>query len=156
MKIYILKSSIARQLQNKNDPNLSFCPADHPFIPVANLESEGIKLIEGIITLLYTSQYVLSLVFHKTSNEYGSRSPDIVSAIINSWVTLAKQRPSQTHIVISALASWTPAALIGSSYSTIKSVEKAIRILLVHISRQVILALRADWAAEPGPMKRNV
>ena len=44
------------QLQNKNDPNLSFCPADHPFIQAAKLESEGQKLLEGVITLLYTSQ----------------------------------------------------------------------------------------------------
>lgn len=44
------------QLQNKNDPNLSFCPADHPFIPVAKLETEGQKLLEGIMTTLYSSQ----------------------------------------------------------------------------------------------------
>jgi symplekin len=46
------------QLQNKNDPNLSFCPADHPFIQVAKLESEGQKLLEGVITILFTSQWV--------------------------------------------------------------------------------------------------
>jgi len=44
------------QLQNKNDPNISFIPADHPFISAAALEAEGIKLLEHVITILYTSQ----------------------------------------------------------------------------------------------------
>ncbi|KAG5652626.1 hypothetical protein H0H81_004355 [Sphagnurus paluster] len=44
------------RLQNKNDPNLAFCPADHPFIPVPQLENEGKKLLEGLITTLYSSQ----------------------------------------------------------------------------------------------------
>lgn len=44
------------QLQNKNDPNISFCPADHPFISVAKLEMEGQKLLEGVMTILYSSQ----------------------------------------------------------------------------------------------------
>jgi symplekin len=46
----------ATQLQNKQDPNLSSCPADHPFISVPTLEAEGTKLLESVITLLYTSQ----------------------------------------------------------------------------------------------------
>lgn len=44
------------QLQNKNDPNISFCPPDHPFISVVKLEAEGQKLIEGQMSLLYSSQ----------------------------------------------------------------------------------------------------
>lgn len=32
------------------------CPSDHPFISVANLEAEGLKLLESVITILYTSQ----------------------------------------------------------------------------------------------------
>ena len=46
------------QLQKNNDPNISFCPVDHPFIPVAKLEAEGQKLLEALATMLYTSQYV--------------------------------------------------------------------------------------------------
>jgi len=47
------------QLQNKNDPNISNCPSDHPFINVPKLEQEGQKLLEGLITMLYTSQCVV-------------------------------------------------------------------------------------------------
>ena len=43
------------QLQNKNDPNLAMCPSDHPFISLQALEAEGLKLLEGIITMLYTN-----------------------------------------------------------------------------------------------------
>ena len=43
------------QLRNGNDPNLAMCPSDHPFISVTALDAEGLKLLEGVITLLYTS-----------------------------------------------------------------------------------------------------
>ncbi|KAF8636400.1 hypothetical protein AX17_003582 [Amanita inopinata Kibby_2008] len=106
------------RLQNKNDPNISFCPVDHPFISVAELEAEGRKLLEGVITTLYSSQNV-----------------DLLSALLNSWATLVKQRPSVITLVVTALKQWTPAALIGLPASSIRSIEKAVRILLVHISR---------------------
>ncbi|KAG5647460.1 hypothetical protein DXG03_009391 [Asterophora parasitica] len=106
------------RLQNKNDPNLAFCPADHPFIPAAQLENEGKKLLEGVITTLYSSQNV-----------------DLLSAMLNSWATLTKLRPGIVPLVVSALKQWTPAALAGLPASSIKSVEKAVRILMIHLSR---------------------
>jgi len=51
-----------RQLQNKNDPNISFCPADHPFISVATLEAEGQRLLDALAALLYSSQYVQNIL----------------------------------------------------------------------------------------------
>ncbi|KAI0322800.1 Symplekin tight junction protein C terminal-domain-containing protein [Amylostereum chailletii] len=106
------------RLQNKNDPNLSMCPVDHPFIPVAALENEGVRLLEGILTLLFTSP-----------------NPDIITAILNSWANLVKLRPALVQLVVQSLATWTPAALSGQSYANTKSVERAVRILLLHISR---------------------
>ncbi|KAF9557340.1 hypothetical protein CPC08DRAFT_710481 [Agrocybe pediades] len=106
------------RVQNKNDPNISFCPADHPFIHVAKLEAEGQKLLEALATLLYTSPDV-----------------DLLSALLNSWGNLVKHRPATLPLVITTLRSWTPAALVGQSASNIKSVEKAVRILLNHIAR---------------------
>jgi symplekin len=44
------------QLQNKNDPNISFCPADHSFISVGALEAEGKQLLEAVVALMYTSK----------------------------------------------------------------------------------------------------
>ncbi|KAG6336042.1 hypothetical protein ID866_3041 [Astraeus odoratus] len=106
------------RLQNKSDPNIANVPVDHPFIVASALEAEGMKLLESVVTMLYTSQ-----------------NPDLLTAIINSWGNLVKQRPALVHLVVSSLTSWTPAALAGQPASTIKSVEKSIRILLVHISR---------------------
>ncbi|EGN96587.1 hypothetical protein SERLA73DRAFT_111193 [Serpula lacrymans var. lacrymans S7.3] len=106
------------RLQNKNDPNISSVPADHPFMSGPALEAEGMKLLESVITMLYTSQ-----------------NADLLSAILNSWSNLIKQRPHLVQLVVSSLASWTPAALAGLSASSIKSVEKGVRILLIHISR---------------------
>ncbi|XP_006461965.1 hypothetical protein AGABI2DRAFT_206048, partial [Agaricus bisporus var. bisporus H97] len=109
------------RLQKPNDPNISSCPVDHPFIPVAKLEAEGQKLLEGVIATLYSSQDV-----------------DLLSAMLNSWATLAKLRSSVLQTLLSALRPWTPAALENLPPSKIKSVEKAVRILLVHINRHCI------------------
>ncbi|KAJ7115848.1 Symplekin tight junction protein C terminal-domain-containing protein [Mycena epipterygia] len=108
------------RLQNKNDPNISFCPADHPFISVPQLEAEGQKLLEAVIALLYTSQ-----------------NTDLITAMLNSWATLTKLRPAVVPMVVSALRGWMPesSAINGLPASSIKSVEKAVRILLAHISR---------------------
>lgn len=53
--------SCSQKLQNKNDPNLAIVPGDHPFInaaAVAALETEGVALLQRLITDLYTKQYV--------------------------------------------------------------------------------------------------
>ncbi|KAJ3505780.1 hypothetical protein NLJ89_g7237 [Agrocybe chaxingu] len=106
------------RLQNQSDPSIAACPVDHPFISVSKLETEGQKLLEGLAALLYNSNDV-----------------DFLSALLNSWANLVKQRPIALPFVINALRSWTPAALVGKSASNVKSVEKAMRILLIHISR---------------------
>ncbi|KAI5124287.1 hypothetical protein M0805_005134 [Coniferiporia weirii] len=119
------------RLQKLTDPNLSFCPADHPFIPVTQLEAEGQELMKGVVTILYTMP-----------------NPDMMAAVVNSWSSLAKQRPSQTHMIISALASWTPGAICNFPASTIRSVEKTVRILLIHFSRTS--QLNAAYAHQIG------
>jgi len=129
------------QLQNKNDPNISFCPVDHPFIPVSKLETEGQKLLEAVAGLLYNSQYVELILFH-VSLKGSFRDIDLLSALLNSWANLVKLRPAALPLVISTLRSWTPTALGGLSASSVKSIEKSIRILLVHISRYATLRNR--------------
>ncbi|KAF9269017.1 hypothetical protein L218DRAFT_916524 [Marasmius fiardii PR-910] len=108
------------RLQNKNDPNISNCPPDHPFINASALEQEGQKFLEGVITTLYSTD-----------------QPDILSALLNSWPNLVKMRPATIPFVVAALKEWTPRVLIEReiSFTSIRSVEKAIRILLNHISR---------------------
>ncbi|KAJ6518677.1 Symplekin tight junction protein C terminal-domain-containing protein [Mycena sanguinolenta] len=108
------------RLQNKNDPNISSCPANHPFISVAKLETEGQQLLEAIIALLYTSQ-----------------NTDLITAMLNSWANLTKLRPAVVPAVLAAVRAWTPetSSVKGMPASSIKSVEKALRILLHHISR---------------------
>ena len=59
------------KLQNKNDPNLAIVPGDHPFINAAALETEGVTLLQRLITDLYTKQCVGT-----TSLAHGS-TPDL-------------------------------------------------------------------------------
>jgi symplekin len=68
------------------------------------------------------------------------RNPDLISAILNSWSNLVKLRPGFVQIVVSSLTLWTPAPLLGLPFTSIKSVEKSVRILLTHISRCVLLS----------------
>lgn len=37
------------------------CPADHPFIPVAQLEAEAGRLIEAVVTTLFTNPCVMAI-----------------------------------------------------------------------------------------------
>lgn len=74
--------------------------------------------MEAIITIFYTMP-----------------NPDMVAAVVNSWGNLAKLRPAQTPLIISALSSWQPGAIAGISYTAARSVEKAVRILLSHFLR---------------------
>jgi len=121
------------------------CPIDHPFIPVSNLEAEAIKLLESVIAMLYNNLYaLLPMLLDSTPDSplLGcGRNPDVLSAILNSWSNLVKLRPPLVQIVVSALTSWHPTTLAGAGlpYASIKSVEKSVRILLLHISRQVFL-----------------
>ncbi|EAU90241.2 cleavage/polyadenylation specificity factor [Coprinopsis cinerea okayama7 len=63
------------------------------------------------------------------------KDTDLLSALLNSWANLARLRPPMVPILITTLKQWTPNALVNLSASQIRSVEKAVRILLVHISR---------------------
>lgn len=85
---------------------------------MAQLEAEGQKLLETLARMLYSSQDVV-----------------LLTALLNSWVNLVKQRPSTFPYVVNTLRNWTPTSLATLPASSIKSVEKAVRILLVHLSR---------------------
>ena len=67
------------------------------------------------------------------------RNPDILSAIVNSWSQLVKLRPALVEVVVSSLTSWTPAALTGLPAVHVRSVEKSIRVLLMHFTRYVLV-----------------
>lgn len=66
---------------------------------------------------------------------YTSQDADLLSALLNSWANLAKLRPATFSFIINTLRPWTPSALASLPAHTVKSVEKSVRILLVHLSR---------------------
>ncbi|KAF8325864.1 uncharacterized protein EI90DRAFT_3018920 [Cantharellus anzutake] len=86
------------RLQNKVDPNISLIPSDHPFINAIALEAEGTQLLTLVMTILHSSSYVIS-----------------VSAVINSFGTLAKAHPQLLQFIIEATSKWSPAKLAGQS-----------------------------------------
>jgi symplekin len=64
-----------------------------------------------------------------------SSNVDLLTGMLNSWAPLAKLRPTLTQLVVQSLADWTPAQFAARPFAATKSVEKAVRILLVHLSR---------------------
>jgi len=59
----------------------------------------------------------------------------MLTAIINGFATWAKLRPAMSQLIVGTFESWTPNSLQGLSASAVKSVEKSIRILLMHLAR---------------------
>ncbi|KAG9035999.1 hypothetical protein FRB95_009999 [Tulasnella sp. JGI-2019a] len=106
------------RLQNKSDPNVSMCPPNHPFMNARQLEEEGTARLQQMVGMLYNSQ-----------------NPDILTVVLNCFVVLVKLRPALVQLMVTAMASWTPTRLSNSSAPVIKSVEKAARIVMVHIMR---------------------
>jgi len=104
------------QLARSQEPNLSLCRPNHPFLKIALLEEEASKLLEESITSLFT-----------TTNA------DLVSALTTSLTALIKVRNQFTKLVVTALTNWAPNALSGSGYPQIKSVEKVIKLSLSHL-----------------------
>lgn len=144
------------QLLNKNDPSISSCPGEHPFISVAKLEAEGQKLLEGLSNILYTSQWVACCIkIYHPRYIFGHRDVNLLSAMLNAWVTLIKQRPSTLPYLINALRAWTPVALTGLPASSIKSVEKAVRIVLTHILRCVVITFILQHTKQLTPLQTS-
>jgi hypothetical protein len=91
--------------------------------PFCSIASEWMRFVWGIVLIVYSNV-------------------DILSAVLNSWASLVRYRPLLVNLVVSTLSSWTPAALAGQPAYNVKSVEKAVRILLLHISRSVPYFIR--------------
>lgn len=63
-------------------------------------------------------------------------------AALNTLALLAKARPSLAPIVLEALTSWTPAALVGRAHSEVRNAEKTLRVLFFHFHPE-----RNAWVA---------
>ena len=86
--------------------------------------------------LLYNavSSYPIQMFILKTISTYvWSSNPDMMAAVVNTLGQLVKLRPSLQGIIITALTTWTPAAINHLSATAVRSVEKSVRILLLHL-----------------------
>lgn len=97
------------------DANVGQVSADHPVLRSGPLEQEANERLTQVVTVIFTGS-----------------NPDIVMASMNSLALLAKMRPTLSPIVLEALVSWTPSALASQAYTTVRSVEKTLRLLYQH------------------------
>ncbi|GAB00040.1 uncharacterized protein L969DRAFT_96650 [Mixia osmundae IAM 14324] len=122
----VIQRIIQAQSRISNDPrmrrteetSLASVPVNHPFLRPQTLEQEAQKLLEELIKTLFMT-----------------RTPDLISAIINALVLLAKARPLHGQLIVTTFTNWTPNALGNLSFTQVRSVEKTLRIALVHLSR---------------------
>lgn len=114
-----------------NDAHIGQIPPDHPFLKVAALETEANERLTQVVTVIFTSS-----------------NPDLVMPAMNSLATLAKFRQSLHPIVFEALISWTPTAMSSISFTSIRSVEKTLRLLFHHFHPS-----RNSWA---GPYASQI
>ncbi|KAI5476147.1 hypothetical protein MNV49_000365 [Pseudohyphozyma bogoriensis] len=112
------KGTADPRLQRTAEPNLTLIRPNHPYLRLNLLEDEANKLLEELVTSLFTSS-----------------SPDLVSAAVLALTGLVKMRPQLVQLIVTALVNWSPAALVavGRESSEIKSTEKTVRIALNHL-----------------------
>ncbi|KAH9935928.1 Symplekin tight junction protein C terminal-domain-containing protein [Epithele typhae] len=117
--VKFMQKVVLVQTRGVNDPRVRpklLCGCSYDSMLV--LLHEGIKLLQHVITTLYTSS-----------------DPDMITSILNSWSTLVKKRPALVELVVHTLIQWGPGKLEGQSASAVRSVEKGVRIFLTHILR---------------------
>lgn len=101
------------------------------------LEEEANKLVEEAFNLLYMSKYVKSVAEWAGHQLNVLRVPDVIASVINAFAILVKVRPALSHLIFGALTNWTPTNIATLSSTQVKSVEKTIRLALVHLLRHV-------------------
>lgn len=117
--------------QDKSDPNIMSCPPTHPIIKAKDLAEESTHLIERLISTLFSES---------------SETP-ILLALLFEIPQLLKLRPILASQLIPVLCSWVPDAMVNAnrSRSQIRSVEKALKIVMVHLMRT---GIHAAYAAQ--------
>jgi symplekin len=76
------------------------------------------------------------------------RTPSLVSAIVNMFISLLKCRPNLADVVVTALSKWAPTNLSGLLPSEVKSTEKSIRVAIAHLLRNNITPAHKDALAD--------
>lgn len=144
------------QLNNpRTDPNLSLCPSDHPFIQAAALEEETNNCIKFMLVSIYSSRYVRSAHWcsrfrarfaHRATSSYSDVG--LITAIVNTFATIVKLRPTLAPVLIQTLTGWKPDALAGLPKGDIRSVEKVIKVTMILLDKCVLSFSRCS----PSPL----
>ncbi|PKI83902.1 hypothetical protein MVES1_002381 [Malassezia vespertilionis] len=108
------KSDADPRLAQRTEPTIAMLPLHHPFMRVAELETEASQLFTKLITLLFTAAH-----------------PNTVMAVVHVLTKLARARPQLGKVVLEAYVSWTPAAL-GCAHVNLRSVENTMRLAMLH------------------------
>jgi symplekin len=127
---------------------MALVPTDHPILNSASLENEGIAILRDIVTLIISTKCVaFTSSYNATDNLI--RNPDLLTAAINGCGALIASRPSTHQVMCLALISWNPAPLVtaGVPPLAIKSVEKCVRLVLVHMQRLLDFLNRRSLAS---------
>ncbi len=110
-----------------------FIPGNHPFFNIAAMEKEGVSLTEQLLLAFRNARFVAWVLLLST-HQY-RRQIDLVTAIVQSFGSLAKLRPELVPFVYGVYLSWDPAHLGSETTMAIRSVYKIMRITLIHFNK---------------------
>lgn len=107
--------------QDKADPNVMTCPPNHPVVKADILAAEAAGLVEQM-TAAFTSD-----------------EPTVLHTLLNVIPSLIKLRPNLASSFIPAVCSWSPERLssAGKPLSQIRSVEKTLKVVMVHLRQHL-------------------
>ncbi|KAJ9112124.1 hypothetical protein QFC20_002305 [Naganishia adeliensis] len=116
---------VQRVICDRSDSSLDLCPPDHPVIRVGDLEIEAQQMADQLAETLKRLA-----------------DPSILYAMLNIIPPLLRLRPNLANSLIQALHMWSPDHMIAARIppSQIRSVEKTLKIAMVHLRRIPIFA----------------
>lgn len=131
----------ALQRPDHNDISLALVPRDHPLIPYAALEAEGLGLLDRLLDIIHGDHRLDSPP--QTVETCLTEPSDglLVTGTLNSLGMLLQRRPVAANKIVNSIFKFNPLKLANSPMTPknkviIKSIERTTRALLMNIMKR--------------------
>jgi len=131
------------QRPDHNDISLALAPRDHPLIPYAALEAEGLGLLDRLLGIIH-GDHRLDSPSQTVETCLTERSDGLlVTGTLNSLGLLLHRRPIAANKIVNSIFNFNPLKLANSPMTPknkviIKSIERTTRALLMNIMKRYV------------------
>jgi len=132
------------QRPDGGDISLALVSRDHPVIPYASLEAEGLGLLDRLLDIIHGD--------HRSDKPFAQRPPVltgysdglVVTATLNSLGILMHRRPIAANKILNSMLNFNALKLANAPMTPknkviIKSIERTTRALLVNIMKRCVV-----------------